>query len=48
MPVLKEGSSEAEVIKLQEKLKQLGFNPGIYGWRFWARYQGCSTGLSEE
>lgn len=29
MPVLKEGSSGPEVGKLQEKLKELGFNPGL-------------------
>lgn len=29
MSILKEGSSGAEVMKLQEKLKQWGFNPGL-------------------
>lgn len=28
MPVLKEGSSGPDVVKLQERLKELGFNPG--------------------
>jgi putative chitinase len=29
MPVLKEGSAGPEVAKLQEKLRELGFNPGL-------------------
>jgi putative chitinase len=29
MPVLKEGSSGQEVIKLQQRLKERGFNPGV-------------------
>lgn len=28
MPVLKEGSSGPEVVTLQQKLKEAGFNPG--------------------